>query len=243
MGLSTLGPDPFVTGASPQTWHSTRTAGPSRPRRRSTSPLAAARAASNPEVTPDHLLLALLGQEDGVVLPILQKVGVAPAAAAQRAPTRRSAKLPKAYGGESRVGRELTALLDRADEARARAARRVPLDRAPAAGPGRPRRRRAATTCSPPCPRCAAATASPARTPRSSTRPSRSTAATSPRTARAGQARPGHRPRRGDPPRHPGAVAAAPRTTRCSSASPASARPPSSRAWPGASSRATCPRA
>ena len=29
------------------------------------------------------------------------------------------------------------------------------------------------------------------------------------------QARPGHRPRRGDPPRHPGALAAAPRTTRC----------------------------
>ena len=58
-----------------------------------------------------------------------------------------------------------------------------------------------------------------------------------------GQARPGHRPRRGDPPGHPGAVAAAPRTTRCSSASPASARPPSSRASPGASSRATCPRA
>ena len=32
------------------------------------------------------------------------------------------------------------------------------------------------------------------------------------------------------------------RTTRCSSVSPASARPPSSRASPGASSRATCPR-
>ena len=36
---------------------------------------------------------------------------------------------------------------------------------------------------------------------------------------------------------------AARRTTRCSSASPVSARRPSSRAWPGASSRATCPRA
>jgi len=35
----------------------------------------AAKAAANPEVTPDHLLLALLGQEEGVVLPILQKVG------------------------------------------------------------------------------------------------------------------------------------------------------------------------
>ncbi len=35
----------------------------------------------------------------------------------------------------------------------------------------------------------------------------------------------------------------APRTTRCSSASPASARRPSSRAWPSASCAATCPRA
>ena len=35
---------------------------------------------------------------------------------------------------------------------------------------------------------------------------------------------------------------AAPRTTRSSSASPASARPPSSRAWPRTSSRARCPR-
>ena len=34
---------------------------------------------SNPEVTPVHLLLALIGQPDGVVLPVLQKVGVAPA--------------------------------------------------------------------------------------------------------------------------------------------------------------------
>jgi ATP-dependent Clp protease ATP-binding subunit ClpB len=37
----------------------------------------AARAASNPEVTPDHLLLALVGQEDSIVLPVLQRVDVA----------------------------------------------------------------------------------------------------------------------------------------------------------------------
>ncbi len=79
--------------------------------------IAAARSASNPEVTPDHLLLALLGQEEGVVLPILQKVGVAPAQLRNRA-DEAVAALPKAYGGESRVGRDLTALIDRADEAR-----------------------------------------------------------------------------------------------------------------------------
>ena len=33
-----------------------------------------AKASNNPEVTPDHLLVALLGQQEGVVLPILEKV-------------------------------------------------------------------------------------------------------------------------------------------------------------------------
>ncbi|HEX9547098.1 MAG TPA: Clp protease N-terminal domain-containing protein, partial [Acidimicrobiales bacterium] len=37
-----------------------------------------ARTRNNPEVTPDHLLLAMLGQEDTVVLPVLGKVGLAP---------------------------------------------------------------------------------------------------------------------------------------------------------------------
>ncbi|MBU6329745.1 MAG: AAA family ATPase [Acidobacteria bacterium] len=76
--------------------------------------IAEARSLSNPEVTPDHLLAALLGQEEGIVLPILQKVGVAPTQL--RARTQEAiAALPKAYGGESRVGREFTALFDQAD--------------------------------------------------------------------------------------------------------------------------------
>ena len=37
-----------------------------------------ARERNNAEVTPDHLLAALVGQSEGVVLPILQRVGVAP---------------------------------------------------------------------------------------------------------------------------------------------------------------------
>ena len=80
--------------------------------------IASARSASNPEVTPDHLLLALLGQEEGIVLPVLQKVGVAPGQLKHRIEEELSA-LPKAYGGDSRVGREFTALIDRADEFRA----------------------------------------------------------------------------------------------------------------------------
>jgi len=79
--------------------------------------IAAARSASNPEVTPDHLLLALLGQEEGIVLPILQKVGVAPLHVRNLAEDAVS-KLPKSYGSESRVSREFTALIDSADEIR-----------------------------------------------------------------------------------------------------------------------------
>ncbi len=79
--------------------------------------IAAARSASNPEVTPDHLLLALLGQEEGIVLPILQKVGVAPLHVRNLAEDAVS-KLPKSYGSESRVSREFTALIDDADEIR-----------------------------------------------------------------------------------------------------------------------------
>ncbi|MYE57894.1 MAG: hypothetical protein F4X30_12580, partial [Acidimicrobiaceae bacterium] len=40
----------------------------------------AARAASHAEVTPDHLLLALLAQTDGLVLPMLHSAGVDPTA-------------------------------------------------------------------------------------------------------------------------------------------------------------------
>jgi ATP-dependent Clp protease ATP-binding subunit ClpB len=77
----------------------------------------AARGASNPEVTTDHLLLALLGQEEGVVLPILQKVGLSPLSLRNRA-EEAVARLPKAYGGESRLGRELQERLEQADQAR-----------------------------------------------------------------------------------------------------------------------------
>jgi ATP-dependent Clp protease ATP-binding subunit ClpB len=76
-----------------------------------------ARTNANPEITPDHLLVALLGQPDGTTLPILAKVGVSPVAIRNDADAR-VARLSKAYGGESRVSREFTALVDRADEAR-----------------------------------------------------------------------------------------------------------------------------
>ena len=76
-----------------------------------------ARGYANPEVTPDHLLAALLGQPDSIVLPLLTKVGLAPAAL-KREVDEKIAKLPKAHGGESTVSRPVRDLLDRADAER-----------------------------------------------------------------------------------------------------------------------------
>src|SRR5918994_2265499 len=66
----------------------------------------AAKQASNPEVTPDHLLAALLGQGEGIVLPILQRLGKEPLPLRNQV-NEALAKLPKAYGGEARPPREL----------------------------------------------------------------------------------------------------------------------------------------
>src|SRR6266480_4845445 len=78
----------------------------------------AARANSNPEVTPDHLLAALLRQEEGVVLPILNRVGTQPLSA-RNAADEAVAKLPKSYGTDVRLSRETQQTLDTADQARA----------------------------------------------------------------------------------------------------------------------------
>jgi len=80
--------------------------------------LDAARAANHPEVTPDHLLAALLAQSEGVVGPLLRKVGVDPGVL-RGAVDERLAKLPKAYGSEAGLSRSLRDALERADTARA----------------------------------------------------------------------------------------------------------------------------
>ena len=76
-----------------------------------------ARTNANPEITPDHLLVALLNQPDSTTVPILAKVGVSPDTL-RRDADERVVRLSKAYGGESRVSRDFTALIDRADQAR-----------------------------------------------------------------------------------------------------------------------------
>jgi ATP-dependent Clp protease ATP-binding subunit ClpB len=73
-----------------------------------------AKARANPEVTPDHLLLAMLGQEGSLVLPLLNRVGV-PDLPLRNAATEAIAKLPRAHGGESQVGRKLRDVLEAAE--------------------------------------------------------------------------------------------------------------------------------
>jgi ATP-dependent Clp protease ATP-binding subunit ClpB len=77
-----------------------------------------ARSRNHPEVTPEHLLAALLGQEDGVVLPTLTKAGVAPLAVRKKVEAALS-KLPSAYGGgDPSLSRETRDALDAADRER-----------------------------------------------------------------------------------------------------------------------------
>ena len=165
----------------------------------------AAKAESNPEVTPDHLLAALLRQEEGIVLPILQRLGLAPLAV-RNAADDAVAKLPKAYGGEARLSRELQQVARRRRRGARRAQRRVPLHRAPPARAGRPARRRAASSCSPRMQEVRGSHRVTSPEPRGAVPGPREVR---PRPHRGGpgrEDRPGHRPRRGDPPRHPGAV-------------------------------------
>ena len=83
-----------------------------------TQAVEAAKAQSNPEVTPDHLLAALLGQAEGVVLPILQKVGRAPLELRNRV-QEDLARLPHSYGSEAQFGADFRDVFDQADDERA----------------------------------------------------------------------------------------------------------------------------
>ncbi len=77
-----------------------------------------ARARSNPEVTPDHLLAALLGQEEGVVLAVLQRAGVPPLTVRNRVNDALD-RVPKAYGGnEPQLSRALRDVVEAADAER-----------------------------------------------------------------------------------------------------------------------------
>jgi ATP-dependent Clp protease ATP-binding subunit ClpB len=77
-----------------------------------------ARGRSNPAITPDHLMSALLRQDGTIVPGILQKLGVAPLMLRNTADEAVS-KLPHAYGSEEpRMNRELSNVFENADKLR-----------------------------------------------------------------------------------------------------------------------------
>ncbi len=69
---------------------------------------------SNPEVTPDHLALVLLGQAEGMTMPIMAKLGLSPLSLKNQI-TDRLDRLPRAYGTEPQLSRQLLDLLRQAD--------------------------------------------------------------------------------------------------------------------------------
>ena len=77
-----------------------------------------ARESSNAEVTPEHLLAAVLDQGDGIAGPILARVGVEPAVVRSRI-VDQLGRLPQAFGGaEPTIDRSLREALETADRQR-----------------------------------------------------------------------------------------------------------------------------
>ena len=75
-----------------------------------------AKSLSNPELTSDHLLAALMRQDDTIVPAVLAKLGLAPLMVRNQA-DEAVAKLPKAFGGnEPRLSRELDNVLQNAQQ-------------------------------------------------------------------------------------------------------------------------------
>ena len=77
--------------------------------------VAEARKNGNPLVYDTHLLLVLLAQEESIVVPVLQKLGVN-VAALREAITREIARYPKQSDAQPTMARELTAVLDQAEK-------------------------------------------------------------------------------------------------------------------------------
>ncbi|HLL05167.1 MAG TPA: ATP-dependent chaperone ClpB, partial [Myxococcaceae bacterium] len=71
--------------------------------------------AGNPQIEDSHLLAALLDQEEGIVAPILQKVGVN-VARLRSENDAAAARLPRQSGAQPTLSRELHQVLDRAEQ-------------------------------------------------------------------------------------------------------------------------------
>jgi len=79
--------------------------------------IALATSNNNPEVTPDHLLATLLRQEDGLVLPVVRKVGLSPLSLRDTVDEAIEA-LPTSYGSDTRPGKAFIKLIEAADSER-----------------------------------------------------------------------------------------------------------------------------
>ncbi|HEY2026586.1 MAG TPA: ATP-dependent chaperone ClpB, partial [Gemmatimonadaceae bacterium] len=77
--------------------------------------LEAARRIGNPQVYDTHLLLALLDQDESIVVPVLQKVGVN-VTALREALNRELARYPKQSDAQPTLARELNSVLDQAEK-------------------------------------------------------------------------------------------------------------------------------
>ena len=199
-----------------------------------------AQSLSNPELTPDHLLGAMMRQEGTIVPAVLAKLGQAPLMVRNRA-DEAVQKLPKAYGGaEPRMNKELNNVVENADSYRKDLrddflsvehlllAMNARLDVGSEELLQVLKDVRGSHRVTDQNPEEKFASAREVRPG-----PHR------PRRRR--QDRPGHRTRRGDPPRASRCCRGGPRTTRCSSANRASARRRSSRASRCASSDGDVP--
>ena len=77
-----------------------------------------AKAGNHAEITPDHMLSAVLSQVDGIAGPVLTRVGVEPAVVRDRIEGE-LARLPQAFGGEAPgINRGLREVLESADTLR-----------------------------------------------------------------------------------------------------------------------------
>jgi ATP-dependent Clp protease ATP-binding subunit ClpB len=77
--------------------------------------IAEARRLGNPVVYDTHLLQVLLGQDESIVVPVLQKLG-ASVAALREALQRELARYPKQSDAQPTISRELTAVFDQAEK-------------------------------------------------------------------------------------------------------------------------------
>ena len=74
-----------------------------------------ARRAGNPVIYDVHLLLALLAQDEGIVVPVLQKLGVSVASLRENA-EKEAGRYPRQSDAQPNLSRELNAVFDRAEK-------------------------------------------------------------------------------------------------------------------------------